>query len=91
MFAERGIQGASVDEVAAEAGLTKGAVYSNFDGKEDLRIWCSPSCGTGSGGRRGRRRSECFTAGVRRGSWRRSSARTGWTARGAAGRTGSRG
>ncbi|MEV0995602.1 helix-turn-helix domain-containing protein [Nonomuraea sp. NPDC050202] len=38
VFAERGIQGASVDEVAAEAGLTKGAVYSNFDGKEDLLL-----------------------------------------------------
>ncbi|WP_103953884.1 TetR/AcrR family transcriptional regulator [Nonomuraea solani] len=38
VFAERGVQGASVDEVAAEAGLTKGAVYSNFDGKEDLLL-----------------------------------------------------
>ncbi|WP_219825404.1 TetR/AcrR family transcriptional regulator [Nonomuraea typhae] len=36
VFAERGIQGATLDEVAAEAGLTKGAVYSNFAGKEDL-------------------------------------------------------
>lgn len=36
IFAERGIQGASLEEVAAEADLTKGAVYSNFDGKEDL-------------------------------------------------------
>ena len=36
VFAERGIQGASLDEVAAEAGLTKGAVYSNFASKEDL-------------------------------------------------------
>ncbi|MEU7004243.1 helix-turn-helix domain-containing protein [Nonomuraea sp. NPDC046570] len=36
VFAERGIQGASLDEVAAEAGLTKGAVYSNFAGKEEL-------------------------------------------------------
>ncbi|MEV0620942.1 helix-turn-helix domain-containing protein [Nonomuraea sp. NPDC050404] len=38
VFAERGVQGASLDEVAAEAGLTKGAVYSNFDGKEDLLL-----------------------------------------------------
>ncbi|MCG5212928.1 TetR/AcrR family transcriptional regulator [Streptosporangium sp. KLBMP 9127] len=38
VFAERGIQGASVDEVAAAAGLTKGAIYSNFDGKEDLLL-----------------------------------------------------
>lgn len=28
--------GASLDEVAEEAGLTKGAVYSNFANKEDL-------------------------------------------------------
>ncbi|MFI6291384.1 TetR/AcrR family transcriptional regulator [Nonomuraea sp. NPDC050790] len=38
VFAERGIQGSSVEEVAAAAGLTKGAVYSNFDGKEDLLL-----------------------------------------------------
>ncbi|MEV0381203.1 helix-turn-helix domain-containing protein [Nonomuraea sp. NPDC050643] len=38
VFAERGIQGASLDDVAAEAGLTKGAVYSNFAGKEDLLL-----------------------------------------------------
>ncbi|MFC4005619.1 TetR/AcrR family transcriptional regulator [Nonomuraea purpurea] len=38
VFAERGVQGASIDEIAAEAGLTKGAVYSNFDGKEDLLL-----------------------------------------------------
>ncbi|TDE54550.1 TetR/AcrR family transcriptional regulator [Nonomuraea mesophila] len=38
VFAERGIQGASIDEVAAEAGLTKGAVYSNFASKEELLI-----------------------------------------------------
>ncbi|MFI6740958.1 TetR/AcrR family transcriptional regulator [Nonomuraea sp. NPDC050451] len=38
VFAERGIHGASLDEVAASAGLTKGAVYSNFDGKEDLLL-----------------------------------------------------
>ncbi|MFI7632961.1 TetR/AcrR family transcriptional regulator [Nonomuraea sp. NPDC049400] len=38
VFAERGIQGGSIDDVAAEAGLTKGAVYSNFAGKEDLLL-----------------------------------------------------
>jgi AcrR family transcriptional regulator len=38
VFAERGIQGASIDEVADEAGLTKGAVYSNFAGKDDLLL-----------------------------------------------------
>jgi AcrR family transcriptional regulator len=36
VFARRGLIAASLDEVAEEAGLTKGAVYSNFDSKEDL-------------------------------------------------------
>ncbi|MGH3739614.1 MAG: TetR/AcrR family transcriptional regulator [Micromonosporaceae bacterium] len=36
VFAERGIDNASVDDVAAAAGLTKGAVYSNFRSKNDL-------------------------------------------------------
>ncbi|WP_170219404.1 TetR/AcrR family transcriptional regulator [Nocardioides litoris] len=36
VFARSGIDAASLDEVAAEAGLTKGAIYSNFAGKADL-------------------------------------------------------
>ena len=36
VFARRGFVAASLDEVAEEAGLTKGAVYSNFDSKDDL-------------------------------------------------------
>jgi AcrR family transcriptional regulator len=36
VFARRGFHGASVDEVASEAGFSTGALYSNFDGKEDL-------------------------------------------------------
>ena len=36
VFTERGIAAASLSEVAAAAGLTKGAVYSNFDSKDDL-------------------------------------------------------
>ena len=36
VFARRGFAAASLDEVAEEAGLTKGAVYSNFEGKQDL-------------------------------------------------------
>lgn len=36
VFPERGYHAASVDEVAEEAGLSTGAVYSNFDGKADL-------------------------------------------------------
>jgi AcrR family transcriptional regulator len=38
VFAERGFEAASLDEVAAAAGYTKGAVYSNFDSKTDLVI-----------------------------------------------------
>jgi AcrR family transcriptional regulator len=36
VFAERGFNGASLDEVAAAAGLTKGAIYSNFASKDEL-------------------------------------------------------
>ncbi len=36
VFAEGGFEGASLDEVAAAAGLTKGAIYSNFASKDDL-------------------------------------------------------
>jgi len=36
VFARRGYQGASVEEIAEEAGYSHGAVYSNFDGKADL-------------------------------------------------------
>lgn len=36
VFARRGYHGASVEEIAAEAGFSTGALYSNFDGKEDL-------------------------------------------------------
>ena len=38
VFAERGFHGASLDEVARVAGFTKGAVYSNFKGKDDLFV-----------------------------------------------------
>lgn len=36
VFARRGFHGASVEEIAREAGATTGALYSNFSGKEDL-------------------------------------------------------
>jgi AcrR family transcriptional regulator len=36
VFARRGLTAASVDEVAADAGFTKGAVYANFGSKEEL-------------------------------------------------------
>ncbi len=36
VFARSGFHGASVDEIASEAGFSTGALYSNFGGKEDL-------------------------------------------------------
>jgi AcrR family transcriptional regulator len=36
VFTEKGFHGATLDEVAARAGFTKGAVYSNFKSKDDL-------------------------------------------------------
>jgi len=36
VFAEKGYEGASVGDVAAAAGYTKGAVYANFGSKEEL-------------------------------------------------------
>jgi AcrR family transcriptional regulator len=36
VFAEQGIHEARLDEIAARAGFSKGAVYSNFSSKEDL-------------------------------------------------------
>jgi len=36
LFREQGFHGTSLDQVAAAAGYTKGAVYSNFASKEDL-------------------------------------------------------
>jgi AcrR family transcriptional regulator len=36
VFAERGYRASSVEDIAAAAGLTKGAVYWNFDSKEDV-------------------------------------------------------
>jgi AcrR family transcriptional regulator len=36
VFARSGFHGASVEEIASKAGFSTGALYSNFDGKEDL-------------------------------------------------------
>lgn len=36
VIARRGFHAATLDDIAEEAGYTKGAVYSNFDSKEDL-------------------------------------------------------
>lgn len=36
VFARHGYHGASVEEIASQAGFSTGALYSNFEGKEDL-------------------------------------------------------
>jgi AcrR family transcriptional regulator len=36
VFAQRGLEQASIDEVAEQAGFTKGAFYANFKNKEEL-------------------------------------------------------
>jgi len=36
LFTQGGFHATSLDQIAAAAGYTKGAVYSNFDSKEDL-------------------------------------------------------
>jgi AcrR family transcriptional regulator len=36
VFARRGFEGASLEEIAETGGFTRGAIYKNFDGKEDL-------------------------------------------------------
>jgi AcrR family transcriptional regulator len=36
VFARNGFHGSTLDEVAATAGFTKGAVYSNFASKDEL-------------------------------------------------------
>jgi AcrR family transcriptional regulator len=38
VVAEKGFAAASLDEIAARAGMTKGAIYSNFSGKAELLL-----------------------------------------------------
>ena len=38
VFIRSGLQGSSVEEIAAEAGFTRGAFYSNFDSKDELFV-----------------------------------------------------
>jgi AcrR family transcriptional regulator len=38
VFEEHGIGAASIDAIASAAGLTRGAFYSNFSGKDDLIV-----------------------------------------------------
>lgn len=37
-FAERGFSGAKIDDIADRAGVTKGAIYGHFNGREDLLV-----------------------------------------------------
>jgi len=36
VFGERGVNGASVEQIAERAGFSRGAVYGNFEGKNEL-------------------------------------------------------
>src|ERR1700757_808603 len=38
VFEEQGIGGASIEAIAAAAGFTRGAFYSNFESKDELII-----------------------------------------------------
>ena len=38
LFRKHGLEGTSIDMLAAEAGYTKGAFYAHFDSKEDLYL-----------------------------------------------------
>jgi len=38
LFAQEGFRGASLEAIALQAGYSKGAVYSNFESKEDLFV-----------------------------------------------------
>ena len=38
VFEEQGINAASIEAIAAAAGFTRGAFYSNFDGKDELIV-----------------------------------------------------
>jgi AcrR family transcriptional regulator len=40
LFIEKGFRATSVQEIAAEAGYTTGAVYSSYRGKDDLFLHC---------------------------------------------------
>ncbi|WP_328612986.1 TetR/AcrR family transcriptional regulator [Amycolatopsis sp. NBC_00355] len=38
LFAERGVNGTSVEQIAERAGYTRGAFYGNFEGKHELVV-----------------------------------------------------
>ena len=85
MFARRGLAQASVDEVAADAGFTKGAVYANFGSKEELFLEMLDAELRPAAGGHGARDVDRRAAG---GSRRAPPAATSWTSW-AATRTGS--
>ena len=37
-FSQKGLNGARIDDIAERAGVTKGAIYTHFDGREDLLV-----------------------------------------------------
>jgi AcrR family transcriptional regulator len=43
VFARQSIAATSLNDIAAEAGLTKGAVYSNFAGRDVLKLLVTPT------------------------------------------------
>src|SRR5580700_8083249 len=49
VIADKGFQRASLDEIAARVGLTKGAIYSNFGSKEDLFLAVAATRSVGFG------------------------------------------
>ncbi|MEU5942215.1 helix-turn-helix domain-containing protein [Micromonospora sp. NPDC047548] len=75
LFATRGIHQTSLDDIAAEAGLSKGAVYANFDSKAGLLLALlqrhNETCAVSAGGQQltdsltwQRRLGESFEANV---------------------------
>ena len=46
VFASRGFEGASLDEIAEKAGYTRGAIYKHFANKEDLFFAVSDAVNT---------------------------------------------
>ena len=38
VFSQKGLEGASIDAIAADAGYTKGAFYANFNSKDELYL-----------------------------------------------------
>src|SRR5690348_424497 len=38
VFAKKGVNGAAMEEIAAEAGFSRGAIYSNYGSKDELLL-----------------------------------------------------